>query len=82
MDNQLFCPRVLHIEPEHPDAANAFNFWLQKQSKISFLRCKNSEETTIRVVNKKRIIINCLSPAVCPDVEEAETYDTVGSFKF
>ena len=34
------------------------------------------------VVNKKRIIINCLSRAVYPDVEEAETYGTEGSIKF
>ena len=34
------------------------------------------------VVNKKRIIVNCLSPAVYPDVEEAETYGRERSIKF
>jgi len=81
MDKQLLCPRGLHIEPEHPDAASVFNFWLRTvEDFISALQEFQRDDD--RVVNQKRIIINCLSPAVSPDVEEAETYDTVGPVKF
>jgi len=31
-------------------------------------------------MNKQRIITNCLSPAVYPHVEEAETYDMIVKF--
>jgi len=81
MDKQLLCPRVLTIEPEQPDAASVFNFWLRTvEDFISMLQELRRDDDP--VVNKKRIIINCLSPAVYPDVEEAETYGTEGSIKF
>jgi len=81
IDKQLLCPRVLHIEPEQPDVASMFNFWLRTvEDFISTLQELRRDDD--RVVNKKRIIINCHSPAVYPDVEDAETYDTEGSIKF
>jgi len=76
MDKQLLRPRELHIEPEQPDAASVFNFWLRAVedfiSTVQELRRDDDPE-----VVKKRIIINCLSPAVYPHVEEAETYDMI-----
>jgi len=81
MDKQLLCPRVLHIEPEQSDAASMFNFWLRTVKEfISTLQELRRDDDP--AVNQKRIIMNCLSPAVYPDVEEAETYDTDGSIKF
>ena len=72
MDKQLLRPRELHTEPEQPDSASVFNFWLRTVgdfiSTLQELRRDNDPE-----VNKTRIIINCLSPAVYPHVEEAET---------
>jgi len=69
-------PFELHIEPEQPDAASMFNFWLRTDedfiSTVKELRKDDDPE-----VNKKRIIINCLSPAVYPQVKEAETYDMI-----
>jgi len=63
MDKQLLYPRVLHVEPEQPDAASVFNFWLRTvEDFISTLQELRRDDD--RVVNKKRIIINCLSPAV------------------
>ena len=53
-----------------------FNFWLRTVedfiSTVQELRRDDDPE-----VNKKCIIINCLSPAVNPHVEEAETYDMI-----
>jgi len=60
MDKQLLCPRVLHIEPEQPDAARVFNFWLRTvEDFISMLQ--ELRRDVDPVVNKKRIIIYCLS---------------------
>ena len=75
MDKQLLRPRELRIEPEPPDAAGLFNFWLRiVEDFISTLQ--ELQRDNDPVVNKKRIIINCLSP-VYPHVEEAETYDMI-----
>ena len=52
------------------------NFWLRIVediiSTLQELRRDDDPE-----VNKTRIIINCLSPAVYPHVEETETYDMI-----
>jgi len=72
-------PRELLIEPEQPHAASVLNFWLRTVddfiSTLQELRSDDDPE-----VNKKRVIINCLSPGVSPHVEEAETYDMIVQF--
>jgi len=75
MDKQLLRPRELHIEPE-PDAASVFNFWLRAVEDF-IPTLQEFRRANDPVVSKKRIIINCLSPAVYPHVEEAETYDVI-----
>ena len=52
------------------------NVWLRTvESFISTLQELRRDDDP--VVNKKRIIIDCLSPAVYSHVEEAETYDMI-----
>jgi len=76
MDKHLLRPRKLRIEPGQPDAASVFNFWLRTvEDFISTLQELRRDDDP--AVNKRRIIINCLSPAVYPHVEEAETYDRI-----
>jgi len=76
MDKLLLRPCELHIEPEQPHAASVFNFWLRTVddfiSTLQELRRDDDPE-----VNKKRVVMNCLSPGVYPHVEEAETYDMI-----
>jgi len=56
MDKQLLRPRELHIEPEQPDAASLFNFWLRTVedfiSTVQELRRDDDPE-----VNKKRLLL-------------------------
>jgi len=74
MDKLLLRPRELCIDPVLPDAASMFSFWFRTVDDfISALQELRIDDDP--VVNKKRIIINCLSPVVCPHVEEAESYD-------
>ena len=76
MDKLLLRPRELCIDPGLPDAASMFSFWFRTVDDfISTLQELRIDDDP--VVNKKLIIINCLSPAVCPHVEEAETYDRI-----
>ena len=76
MNKHLLRPRKLRIEPGQPDAASVFNFWLRTvEDFISTLEELRRDDDP--AVNKRRIIINCLSPAVYPHVEEAETCDRI-----
>jgi len=76
MDKHLLRPHKLRIEPGQPDAAGVFNFWLRTvEDFISTLQELRRDDDP--AVNKRRIIINCLSLAVYPPVEEAETYDRI-----
>ena len=75
-DKHLLRTRKLRIEPGQPDTASVFNFWLRTvEDFISTLQELRREDDP--AVNKRRIIINCLSPAVYPHVEEAEIYDRI-----
>jgi len=47
-----------------------------EQSKISSLLSRTPKRRR-SCIQQKHIIINCLSPAVYPHVEEAETYDRI-----
>ena len=76
MDKHLLRPRKLHTEPEQPDAASVFDFWLQTvEDFISTLHELRRDDRP--AVIERRIIINCLSPAVYSHIEEAETYDRI-----
>jgi len=56
MDKQLLRPCELHFEPQQPDAASVFNFWLRTVedfiSTLQELRRDDDPE-----VNKKRVMI-------------------------
>ena len=53
-----------------------FNFWLRTvEDFISTVQEPRRDDNP--EVNKKCIIINCLSPAAYPHVEKAETYDMI-----
>ena len=76
MDKQLLRPRKLSINPEEPDATLVFNFWLRTvEDFIAGLQEPRREGDP--EINKKHIIVNCLSPTVYPHVKEATTYDAV-----
>jgi len=76
MDKQLLRPRELCVEPGAPDAGRIFAFWLRTVEdfihSLRELRRVGDPE-----VNRKRIIINCLSPSVYPCVEDAADYEDV-----
>jgi len=76
MDKQLLRPRELCFEPGAPDAGRVFAFWLRTVEdfidSVRELRRDGDPE-----VNRKHIIINCLSPSVYPCVEDAADYEDV-----
>ena len=76
MDKQLLRPRELCVEPGAPDACRVFAFWLRTVEdfidSLRELRRDGDPE-----VNRRRIIINCLSPSVYPCVEDAADYEDV-----
>jgi len=76
MDKQIIRPRELCVEPGAPDAGRVFAFWLRTVEdfidSLRELRRDGDPE-----VNRKRIIINCLSPSVYPCVEDAADYEDV-----
>jgi len=76
MDKQLLRPRELCVEPRAPDAGRVFAFWLRTVEdfidSVRELRRDGEPE-----VNRKRIIINCLSPSVYPCVEDAADCEDV-----
>jgi len=74
MDKQLLRPRELCVEPRAPDAGRVFAFWLRTvEDFIDSVR--ESRRDGDPEVNRKRIIINCLSPSVYPCVEDAADYE-------
>jgi len=76
MERQLLRPKELSVEPEAPDAARVFAFWLRTvEDFLSSLREFRAEEDP--QVNAQRIIVGCLSPAIFPYVEDAVSYDEI-----
>jgi len=76
MDKQLLRPRELCVEPGAPDACRVFAFWLRTvEDFIDSLRELRRDGDPD--INRKRIIINCLSPSVNPCVEDAADYEDV-----
>jgi len=76
MDKQLLHPQELCVKPRAPDAGHVFAFWLRTVEdfidSVRELRRDGNPE-----VNRKRIIINCLSLSVYPCVEGAADYEDV-----
>ena len=76
MYKQLLRPRELCVEPGAPDAGRVFAFWLRTvEGFIDSLR--ELRRDADQEVNRKRIIINCLSPSVYSCVEDAADYEDV-----
>ena len=76
MERQLLRPKELSVEPEAPDAARVFAFWLRTvEDFLSSLREFRAEDDP--QVNAQRIIVGCLSPAIFPYVEDAVSYDEI-----
>ena len=72
MERQLLRPKELSVEPETPDAAQVFAFWLRTvEDFLSSLR-----EFQDPQVNAQGIV-SCLSPAIFPYVEDAASYDEI-----
>ena len=76
MEKQLLRPRELSVDPESADAALVFKYWLRTvEDFISGLEDLRSGDAP--ALNKKRIVIGCLSPTIYPHVEDADSYDSV-----
>jgi len=76
IERQLLRPKELSVEPEAPDAARVFAFWLRTVEDFrSSLREFHAEDDP--QVNAQRIIVGCLSPAIFPYVEDAVSYDKI-----
>ena len=76
MERQLLRPKELSVEPEAPDAARIFAFWLRTvEDFLSSLREFRAEDDP--QVNAHRIIVSCLSPVIFPYVEDAVSYDEI-----
>ena len=76
MDKQLLRPRELCVEPGASDAGHVFAFYLRTvEDFIDSLWevCRDGDPE----VNRKRIIINCLSRSVYPCVVDAVDYEDV-----
>ena len=76
MERQLLRPRELSASHGSPESEKAFKFWLRTVEDfiagLSELRAEGQPP-----INRKRIIISCLSAEVYPLVEESETYDDI-----
>ena len=80
MERQFLRPKELSFEPEAPDAARVFAFWLRTvEDFLSSLRDLRAEEDP--QVNAQRIIVGCLSPAIFPYVEDVVSYDEIADIQ-
>jgi len=76
MERQLLRPKEMSVEPEASDAARVFAFWLHTVDDcLSSLREFRAEEDP--QTDAQRIIVNCLSPAIFPYMEDAASYDKI-----
>nr|XP_026689427.1 uncharacterized protein K02A2.6 isoform X1 [Ciona intestinalis] len=76
MEGRLLRPKELSVDPTSPDAATIFKYWL-RTVKDFITTLEESQTSGQTAVNKKRIIISCLSPTIYPYVEECETYGDI-----
>ena len=76
MEKLVLRPKELSVQPEAPDAQRSFAYWLRTVedfiSTLAEFRKDGDPE-----INKKRIIVSCLSPEIYPYVEDADTYENV-----
>jgi len=76
MEKLVLRPKELSVQPEAPEASRVFSFWLRTfEDFIASLRDYRKEGEP--EINKKIIIISCLSPDVFPYVEEAVDYERI-----
>ncbi|XP_078495354.1 uncharacterized protein LOC144750187 [Ciona intestinalis] len=75
MDQKILRPKELSVEPSSVDAAKVFKFWLRTVE--DFISSLSESQSSSSAINKKRIVISCLSPDVYPYVEEAESYEEI-----
>jgi len=76
MEKLVLRPKEWSVQPEAPEAPRIFNFWLRTvEDFIASLRVYRKEGEP--EINKKRIVISCLSPDVFPYVEEAVDYERI-----
>ena len=74
----LLKPKDLTTEPTDPDASRCFKHWLATfQNFIDSVTSTNeeNENAEARQRDKRRLLINFLSPAIYPYVEDSNTYD-------
>ncbi|XP_078495462.1 uncharacterized protein LOC144750544 [Ciona intestinalis] len=75
MDKQLLRPKELNVDPEAPNAARHFTYWLRTVT--DFIEHLDEGRAAVSAANKRRVIVNCLSADIFSYVEEAETYDAI-----
>ena len=77
MEKLVLRPKELSVQSRKaPEAPRIFNFWLRTvEDFITSLRVYRKEGEP--EINKKRIVISCLSPDVFPYVEEAVDYERI-----
>ena len=76
--DRLLKPKDLTTEPTDPDASRCFKHWLATfQNFIDSVTSTNeeNENAEARQRDKRRLLINFLSPAIYPYVEDSNTYD-------
>ena len=65
MEKQLLRPKELSVEPNTPESAKVFKFWLRTvEDFISGLDEARAEDQP--AINRERIIISCLSAKIFP----------------
>ena len=75
---RLLKPKDLTTEPTDPDASRCFKHWLATfQNFIDSVTStiEENENAEARQRDKRRLLINFLSPAIYPYVEDSNTYD-------
>ena len=77
--DRLLKPKDLTIEPRDPDASRVFEYWLATFENFveSALpaRADDNNDDNERQRTKRNLLINFLSPAIYPHVEDCESYD-------
>ena len=76
MEKQLLLPKELPISPDEENSERIFKVWLRTVE--DFIEAlSEARQDDAPKINKKRIIISCLSPNVYPYVEESESHKNV-----
>ena len=76
MDKQLLRPKELSISPNEENSERIFKFW--HRTVEDFIKAlSEARQDNAPLINKKRIIISCLSQNVYSYVEQSESYKNV-----